>query len=73
MKYIVIELQTAADGAVGNIVTTYDTQEQAESKFYSVLSAAAVSAIPEHAATLLTSEGYSLDSKCYKHEQEGDE
>ena len=67
MKYIVIELQTNEDGSVGNIVSTYDTMEQAESKYHTILAAAAVSQVPDHAATLLTSEGYTLDSKCYTH------
>lgn len=67
MKYIVIELQTDKEGSVGNIVSAYDTQEQAESKYHTILAAAAVSQVPVHAATLLTSEGYTLDSKCYTH------
>ena len=67
-KYIVIELQTAADGSVGNIVSTYDELPDAESKYHLILSAAAVSAIAEHAAVLMTSEGYVLETKCYTHE-----
>ena len=67
MKYIVIELQTNKDGSVGNIVSVYDTQEQAESKYHAILASAAVSQVPVHAASLLTSEGYTLDSKCYTH------
>lgn len=65
MKYIVIEIQTNQDGTVGNIVTTYDSQLEAESKYHTVLSAAAISELPEHAALLFTSQGTVLESKCY--------
>lgn len=67
-KYIVIELQTAADGTVANIVTAYDTQLQAESAYHSILSAAAVSNIPAHAAVMIDSMGYYIDAHCYEHE-----
>ena len=70
MKYIVIEMQTNQDGTVGNIVTPYDTQPDAESKYHTVLAAAAVSALPEHAALLFTSQGTVLESKCYYSEAE---
>lgn len=67
MKYIVVELQTMADGSVANLVTQHDNRDQAESKFHTVLAAAAVSAMPEHSAVLLTSTGITLDSRCYEH------
>lgn len=66
-KYIVIELQTASDGTVANIVTAYDNQNQAESKYHSVLSAAAVSNVPAHAAVMIDSMGYYIDAHCYEH------
>lgn len=65
MKYIVIELQTNATGSVSNIVTAYDDRNAAESKYHSVLSAAATSELPAHAAVLLTSEGKLLRTQCY--------
>jgi protein-L-isoaspartate O-methyltransferase len=67
MKYIVIEIQTATDGTVGNIVTAHETRSEAESKYHSVLAAAAVSAMPQHAAALLASDGTLIDSRCYEH------
>lgn len=67
MKYVVIELQTNSDGTVGNLVTAHDTRNAAESAYHSVLAAAAISALPKHAAVLLTSEGTLLDSRCYEH------
>lgn len=69
MKYIVIELQTMDNGSVANIVTAHDTREQAESKYHLVLSAAAVSALPAHAAALIDSEGGVMESRCYRSEQ----
>ena len=68
VKYIVLELQTNADGSVGTLISSYDEQPQAESKYHSVLAAAAVSAIPCHACVLMTSEGQQLESKTYKRE-----
>lgn len=40
---------------------------KAESKYHEVLSRAAVSNMAEHAAILFTSEGFPVESKCYKH------
>lgn len=73
MKYIVIELQTAADGSVANIVTSHDTRDSAESQYHSVLASAAISQLPRHGAVLLTSECTFLEAKCYAHEQEAGE
>lgn len=69
MKYIVIELQTAADGTVGNLVYAYDDRNAAEQKYHLILAAAAVSTLPSHAAVLLTSEGITLMHACYHHMQ----
>lgn len=66
MNYVVVELQTN-DGVTANIVTSHDSLASAESKFHTVLAAAAISNVEEHAAVLLTSEGFRVDSKCYKH------
>lgn len=67
MKYLVIELQTNADGAVGNLVTAHDTAQEAESKYHAVLSAAAISTLPQHAAVLLGNDGTTFASQCYEH------
>ena len=66
-KYLVIEIQTNADGTVGNIVTSHDTMEQAYSKFYDVLSAAAVSSVPRHAAVLLQNDGSLVTMNSFDH------
>lgn len=67
VKYIVVEIQTNADGTVGNLVTAVDTRNAAESAYHSVLAAAAISNLPYHAAVLLTSAGSLLDTRCYEH------
>lgn len=66
--YVVLEIQTSADGTVGNLVSAYDTRGAAESAFHSILAAAAISALPTHAAVLMTNEGSVIDSRCYTHE-----
>ena len=65
--YIVIELQTS-NGTTAHIVTHHATREEAESKYHTVLAAAAVSNVEIHAATILTAEGFQLMYQCYKHE-----
>ena len=65
--YIVIELQTYDNGTVGNIVNKYDTLNEAESKWHSVLAAAAVSTLPVHAAVILTNAGTLIRSEYFMH------
>jgi len=69
MKYLVIEIQTNADGTVGNLVFAYDDRNQAESKYHAVLSAAAISTIPMHTCDLIQADGILLARQCYVHEQ----
>jgi hypothetical protein len=65
--YIVIELQTNAEGVVANIVTSHNNLAEAESKYYSVLASAAVSQIPVHSAIIVSEEGFPVRHQCYKH------
>jgi len=66
-KYIVLEIQTMADGQVACLATPYDGQMQAESSYPSVLAAAALSSLPRHSAVLLTSDGSVQMSQSYEH------
>lgn len=66
--YIVIEIQTNSNGTIGNLVTSYEDRNSAESAFHTVLASAAVSELPCHAAVLISNEGFTLEYKCYKHE-----
>lgn len=68
--YIVIELQKTAEGTLGNFVWAFQSKSEAESKYHSVLAAAAISSIPVHAATLLSEQGYVIASQCYLHDAE---
>ena len=70
MHYIVVEIQTNLNGTVGNIVTAYADRNQAESKYHTVLAAAAVSSLPSHACVLMTNEGHMIASAAYHHQQE---
>ena len=65
--YIVIELQKDAKGVVSNIVTSFENLAEAESKYYNILAAAAVSKIPVHSAIIVSEEGFPVRNQCYKH------
>lgn len=65
--YIVMEIQTNANGTVGTLVTSYDNRDQAESKYHTILAAAAISPLPCHAAVLLTEQGLILTNGYYEH------
>ena len=73
MKYLVIEVQTDANGKVSNLVFSYDSQLEAESKFHAVLSAAAISALPMHTCDLIQADGILLARQSYAHEQAAEE
>lgn len=68
-KYIVVECQTNADGTVGNLISAYDTRNEAESAYHTVLASAAISTLPVHAAIISTTEGSVLESRCFFHEE----
>lgn len=68
MKYLVLEIQTFDSGEIGvPPVASFDSRDEAESRFHSILSLAAISALPEHAAILFDNTGRLLDRKCYEH------
>lgn len=69
MKYLVIEIQTGADGKVSNLDFAFDSRLEAESKYHAVLAAAAVSTIPMHTCDLIQADGILLARQCYVHEQ----
>lgn len=73
-QFYVIEIQKYLSGEFGHIVHfAYDEDAnkarlKAEAKYHEVLAAAAVSELPQHSATLLTSDGRAVMSQCYRHE-----
>ena len=68
--FIVLEVQANIDGTVGTLINTYkDTEKSmAESKYHTILSAAAISNVYNHAAFMLTDEGRLIRSERYRHE-----
>lgn len=73
-QFYVMEIQQYADLSYGDIKHfAYDEDPdkarlKAESKYYEVLAAAAISNLPSHAAILFSSEGFPIMHQCYKHE-----
>lgn len=63
--YIVVEIQTGKDGAVGTLINSYDDRRTAESRYHQILSAAAVSSLSVHAAMLMTERGKPLKYEFY--------
>lgn len=62
--YIVIELQNN-NGTVSNIVTAYNTQDQAEQKYHEILKYAAVTTLTSHAAVILNERGEMIRAESY--------
>lgn len=68
MYYIVTEIQKTLvnnDVSVTQITTVHSTRSEAEQKYHTVLSYAAVSGILSHSATMLDEKGYYVKSECY--------
>lgn len=72
-QYYIIEIQKYQDGGFGHIIHWASDENadrarmKAESKYHEVLAAAAISELPQHAATLLASDGTELMHQCYFH------
>lgn len=66
MKYIVIEIQDN-ETTVGNQVFAFDSVNQAEEKYHTLLATASVSPVPIHSAVMLRSDGSFVKSECYDH------
>ena len=63
--YIVQEIQTNENDQVAILSYQYSDKSEAESKYYLILSSAAVSTLPVHSATLMTNEGITLAYKFF--------
>ena len=62
--YIVIELQNN-NGQVSNIVTAFNTQQQAEQKFHEIMMYAATTALTSHSAVILNDRGEMIRAESY--------
>ena len=68
--FYVLELQTYGDGTGSVIPQSYDNLRAAESKYYLILSSAAVSNVFRHGAVLMTEEGFTLKQEVFTHPME---
>lgn len=75
-KFYVMEIQKSDDTHFAYLIHEASDEDfataqmKAESKYHQVLAAAAISNLPAHSATLISSQGDCLMSKCYFHAQE---
>ena len=67
-KFLVIEIQKNSEGVVSNIVTAYSDKRQAESAYYTILAAAALSNLPVHTAMVIDDMGNTYHRECYQKE-----
>ena len=65
--FYVLELQTYGDGTGSVIPQSYPNLRAAESKYYLILSAAAISTVYRHGAVLMTEEGFTLKQEVFTH------
>ena len=65
--FIVLEIQKTSETEVATLVSTEEDRNKAESKFYQVLSAAAISIIPKHSALLLDADGICIKRESFTH------
>ena len=78
-QFYIVEIQMNANGEFGHLVHwAFDSDPararlKAESKYHEVLAAAAVSELPQHSASLLTSDGRCIMNQCYHHIVENEE
>lgn len=68
MMYIVLETQTYTNGTVGTLIETFSDKNAAESKYHTVLAAAAISQLPKHCAFMLDDSARLIKSEVYFHE-----
>ena len=64
--FVVMEIQKSS--TLTTLVTSYDTINEAENKYHTVLAYAAISNIPKHSAVLIDENGEFIKSECFEHE-----
>ena len=75
-QFYIVEIQKYNNGEFGHLVHyEYDADPEkarlkAESKYHTVLAAAAISETAEHSAIMFSTEGFPIMHQCYKHESE---
>ena len=67
MKYLVLEIQTSADGAIGiPPIASFNTLREAQARYYAILSAAAASSLPLHSAAILDNSGRLIERQSFE-------
>lgn len=66
--FVVLEIQ--ASDKVATLVNSYEDRNAAESKYHTILGAAAISTVPIHSAVLMTDTGKTLKAEHYEHAEE---
>ena len=64
--YIVIELQKTGN-QMANIVTSHNTLQDAQYKFYTVAASAAISQLDKHSVVLMNDEGFTIEKLSFEH------
>lgn len=73
-QFYTVEIKKTYDGEYEHDVKWHwdedatKAQRKAESKYYEIMSRAAVSTYAEHSAIIFSSEGFPIMNQCYKHE-----
>lgn len=69
--YFVLEIQI--NNETGSIIPfSFDNLADAEAKYHTILSVAAVSTVPKHSAVLMAENGITLKHESYFHEVEAE-
>ena len=68
--FIVTEVQITKEGQTSALNTPYEDANQAQSKYHTVLAAAAISNVYKHAAFLYTEDGF-IAHDCFTHDEAG--
>ena len=64
--YVVIELQKTGD-QMATLVTSHDTLQDAQYKFYSVAASAAISQLDKHSVILINDDGFTIEKLSFEH------
>lgn len=74
MKYLVLEIQTSVDGAIGiPPIASFNTLREAQARYYNVLASAAASNLPLHSAVIMDSTGRLIERQSFEIPQEIEE
>ena len=68
MKYIVMEMQTWADGSMSTPCYAFDDRNSADAKYYTIMASAAKSSLPMHGVAMLDNTGVCYMSGSYAHD-----